>query len=187
MHTTRMFTALPIALLLGAGASPDLAAQASPNAALAVGDSIRVTMAGESEPVSGRFTSLGDETMVLRIGNADHHLPLALVRQVERGRARTRWEGFKRGFVGGAVGGFASGALIGLVAGEDCSDSRSLICFGRGEMAVALGSFFAAGGGTLFGLLMTGSPGHAWTEANLSPRITATPAGALRLAVSIGF
>jgi len=149
------------AAVLAAFAGPSLPAQDS----VAVGDRVMVRVTSEhvrearlrlqNRTLAGRLIATGDSLVVSAERDS-----IAIPRgAIERLWVSTRTS--RRGISAakGAAIGLGGGFAIGMIAGEDCSDS-DFICFDRGELALALG-LAGAGIGALAGAAFGG---EKWRE-----------------------
>jgi hypothetical protein len=156
------------------------------DSSLIAGKRLRLLVARPSAPGSifiGTVVAVTDSSIVLRLDRSREAraIPRDSVARLEVSRGRNVSGAVLRGaLIGGGVG-----ALVGAIAGEDCSQD-DFICFDRAE-TIPLGALLFAGLGSVVGLLV-GSR-EKWGKPVTFPRVGIAPAsgGGVTMSASLSF
>lgn len=163
-------------------------AQAGGHTAPSASDTVRVSWTASGHRAlrhEGVVVDAGPDAILLDTSDGVRTIPANAVTGVEYARARTGWEGFKRGFtVGGLVFGLG-GVVVGGVAGASCDGD--FLCPGPAGGAAILGTMFGVGGGIVGGLLKAYHPGIEWRDSPLHANVRPAPGGGAELGLRVSF
>lgn len=172
------------AIALAAAMLLTVTASAHAQEPLAAGDSLRITMASQTDVYT--FVRADSRTLYVRDGRSTLELPLPSIDRVERRAPRPPGR-TGRIILGGVGGGVAAGLLIGTLTAEDPGPDCWLYCYSRGEQIAAAALLMGGLGLVLGGMAALSDANRPYWEpvdsGALSVGVTRAPDSGIGLAV----